>query len=132
MAPRVLIVDDEPDVRAVAGLALETTGWGVSTAASGPESISIAAEEQPDVILMDMMMPEQDGIETCRQLQAQAETGGIPVILFTAKPMRADAEEFANLGIRGVIMKPFDPMGLAREIGRILDAPSGSWSSELK
>ncbi len=120
-AKRVLLVDDEPDIREVAQVSLEmVAGWTVLTAASGREAIAKAVAEQPDAILLDVMMPDMDGPTTFVQLQADPRIQSIPVILLTAKVQTADHRRFADLAIRGVIPKPFDPMTLAQQVAGIL------------
>lgn len=98
MTKRILIIDDEYDIRAVAQLTLKAVGgWDVSSASSGDEGLAKAADEQPDVILLDVMMPEMDGIETFHALQANPVTQSIPVILMTAKVQAAEQRRFAEL-----------------------------------
>jgi len=115
---RVLVVDDEDDIREVAQLSLEImAGWEVWSAASGEEGIRIAATMQPDVILLDVMMPDMDGPTTFQQLRANPATRDIPVILLTAKVrVRSVEAEFLPLGVRGVITKPFDATKLAAQV----------------
>lgn len=122
MATRsVLIVDDEDDIRAVAQLSLEMVGgWEVLTADSGAEGLSKAETAQPDAILLDVMMPEMDGPTTFRQLQSNSAIQHIPVILLTAKVQSTDRRQFADLGVRGVIAKPFDPMTLPGQVAELL------------
>ncbi|HAZ49915.1 MAG TPA: two-component system response regulator [Cyanobacteria bacterium UBA11369] len=116
-AKRILIVDDEYDIRAVAELAIKTVaGWEVLTATSGSEGLNQAAKEQPDAILLDVMMPEMDGIATLQALQANPATKSIPVILMTAKAQAADQRRFAELGVAGIITKPFKAMQLSAQV----------------
>jgi two-component system, OmpR family, alkaline phosphatase synthesis response regulator PhoP len=118
---RILIIDDEYDIRAVAQLTLKTVGgWEVSSVSSGSEGLTKAADEQPDVILLDVMMPEMDGIETFRALQANPATQSIPVILMTAKVQAAEQRRFAELELAGIITKPFKAMKLPEQIANIL------------
>lgn len=118
---RVLLVDDEDDIREVAQLSLEmVAGWEVLTASSGAEALSRAAAEQPDAILLDVMMPAMDGPSTFRALQAHPETRSIPVVLLTAKVQLSDRKRFDDLGVAGVLSKPFDPMTLAGEVAALL------------
>jgi CheY-like chemotaxis protein len=120
-AKRILIVDDEEDIREVAELTLEAVGgWQVSTASSGSEGLLLAAAEQPDAILLDVMMPEMDGIATFQKLQANPVTQKIPVILLTAKVQSAERRQFAELGVTGIIAKPFDPMTLTNQVAEAL------------
>jgi two-component system, OmpR family, alkaline phosphatase synthesis response regulator PhoP len=114
---RILIIDDEYDIRAVAELTLKSVGgWQVITAASGSEGLVLATAEQPDVILLDVMMPEMDGIATFNALQGNPTTQPIPVILLTAKVQAADQRRFAELGVQAVITKPFKAMKLPGQI----------------
>jgi CheY-like chemotaxis protein len=120
---RVLIVDDEDDIREVAQLSLEMmAGWEVLSASSGQQALVDAAREQPDVILLDVMMPGMDGPTTARRLREEPRTAGIPVILLTAKVQSSDGRPFSDLAVAGVISKPFDPISLADQVTRILEA----------
>jgi len=117
VARKILIIDDEDDIREVAALSLETVaGWEVVVASSGAQGIARAAEQHPDAILLDVMMPGMDGPTTFRELRSIPETAGIPVILLTAKVQAADQKRFSDLGVAAVMFKPFDPLILAREI----------------
>ena len=122
MKKRILIIDDEDDIRQVAALSLEAVaGWDVVTANSGAQGVETAACEQPDAILLDVMMPEMDGPTTYGRLQDDPRTSHIPVMLLTAKVQASDRKRFEELGVRGIISKPFDPMTLSAEISRILE-----------
>ena len=118
---RVLIIDDEDDIREVAQVSLELVGgWEVLTASSGTEGIQRAQAEQPDAILLDVMMPGLDGPTTFERLQADPSTRGIPVLLLTAKVQSAERARFDSLGVQGVLSKPFDPMKLASDVAEAL------------
>ena len=118
---RILLVDDEDHIREVAQVSLEmTAGWEVLTAGSGTEGLATAVAEQPDAILLDMMMPDMDGPATFQGLLADQRTRHIPVVLLTAKVQAADRRRFAGLGVAGVIAKPFDPLGLADQVAETL------------
>jgi two-component system, OmpR family, alkaline phosphatase synthesis response regulator PhoP len=95
-------------------------GWDVSTASSGSEGVSIARINNPDAILLDVMMPDMDGIMTLKALQSNPKTQMIPVILMTAKTQLADRERFSQLGISGLISKPFKAMQLSDQISSVL------------
>ncbi len=119
--PRVLIVDDEDDIREVAEISLEmVAGWKVLTARSGCEGLRIAQADQPDAILLDVMMPDMDGPTTFQKLQADPAIRHIPVVLLTAKLQPADRKRFAELGVAGVLAKPFDPLELASQVAKVL------------
>jgi two-component system, OmpR family, alkaline phosphatase synthesis response regulator PhoP len=112
-AKRILIIDDEEDIREVAQLTLESVGgWEVLTAESGMEGLQLAEAEKPNAILSDVMMPDMDGIATFEKLMTNPETQSIPVILLTAKVQSSDRQKFAELGVKGLIAKPFNPMVL--------------------
>ena len=118
---RILIIDDEDDIREVAALSLEATaGWEILTANSGVKGIEVAVAEQPDAILMDVMMPEVDGPTTFRNMQQNPAISTIPVLLLTAKVQGVDQRRFAGLGVAAVLFKPFDPLTLADQISEVL------------
>ena len=117
---RILVIDDEDDIREVVQLSLEIGGWEVLTACSGSEGFAKAEAEQPDAILLDVMMPDLDGVSTFRQLQANTLTLCIPVILLTAKVQAADQRRFAELAVAGTISKPFNPLHLTSQIAQAL------------
>lgn len=118
---RILIIDDEEDIRTVTALTLETVAdWEVMVATNGKEGIERAKQENPDAILLDVMMPEMDGPTTFRNLQAMEETRHIPVLLLTAKVQAVDQQRFADLGVAGVLFKPFDPLTLADQIANVV------------
>jgi CheY-like chemotaxis protein len=118
---RILIIDDEDDIREVAALSLEATaGWHIFTASSGAAGMEIATEQQPDAILMDVMMPGVDGPTTFRIMQQNPVISHIPVLLLTAKVQGVDQRRFAGLGVTGILFKPFDPLTLAQQISDIL------------
>ena len=121
---RILIIDDEEAIQKVVKLSLKMeAAWEVLTATSGPEGIASAETEQPDAILLDVMMPDMDGIATFRSLQKNARTEPIPVIFLTAKAQTAEKRQFSKIGVAGVIAKPFNSLTLASQIAKILDWP---------
>jgi CheY-like chemotaxis protein len=120
--PTVLVVDDNDDIRELAELCLATVdGWNVLTAGSGAAAIASAREHQPDAVLLDMMMPEMDGLTTFEHLQSDESTRDIPVLLFTAKLQARDRQIWDGTAIRGTIAKPFDPMTLGTQVSRTLN-----------
>lgn len=122
MNKRILIIDDEPDIREATQVCLEVVkGWEVLTASSSNEGLAKAAAEQPDAVLLDVMMPDVDGLATFAQMQANPITRHIPVILLTAKAQPADHRRYTQLEIAAVITKPYDPLTLAEQIARIID-----------
>src|SRR5215203_4697934 len=103
---KVLVVDDEADVRYVARLSLGRVGnMIVIEASNGEEGIARARSEQPDFILLDMMMPGMDGAATFLALRQYEETASIPVVFLTAKAKPAEVQRLKDLGARGVVLK---------------------------
>jgi len=116
-----LIVDDDGFIREVARLSLELTGgWAVSLAESGRDGIDQARMLTPDVILLDVMMPGIDGVETMRSLADDPATRDIPVIFLTAATLACEQNRIDEAGALGVITKPFDPLYLAHEVEVLL------------
>src|SRR5436305_10757207 len=119
---RGLVIDDEDDIREIAEATLELTeDWEVLTAESGACGINTARSARPDAILLDVMMPDMDGPATFAALQRDPATSDIPVIFLTAKVQAADRRRFKELGVRGVIAKPFDPLALGRQVCEIAE-----------
>ncbi len=118
---KILVIDDDDGVRAIVQISLETlTNWQVLTAASGKEGLSEAIDSQPDAILLDVMMPELDGPKTFQLLRANAKTEKIPTILLTAKAKISEQQRFIDLGVTGLIIKPFQPINLVQQLQDLL------------
>jgi CheY-like chemotaxis protein len=118
---RLLLIDDEADIREVAKLSLELKEqWIVLTANGGAAGAALASSMRPDAILLDVMMPDMDGPGTLRLLQQQETTGSIPVIFLTAKVNATDHQKLMRLGVHGIIAKPFDPLTLGQQIKDVL------------
>jgi two-component system, OmpR family, response regulator len=122
-AYRLLHVEDEPDIRAVVEMSLALDpDITLKSCASGADALVAAADWEPDLILMDVMMPVMDGTETLTHLRESARTAAIPVVFMTARAQTTEAEHFLSLGAAGVIAKPFDPMTLAAAVRVYLPA----------
>lgn len=118
---RILIIDDEDDIRAVAQASLEIMrAWEVLTASSSSEGLVKAAAEQPDAILLDVMLPDMDRTATFKLLQKNPATAQIPVIFLTAKARSTDRRQFADLGAAAVLTKPFEPEELGDHMAAAL------------
>jgi CheY-like chemotaxis protein len=118
---RILLVEDEDDIREVAQACLELTrGWEVHAASSGIQGLQLALELQPDAVLLDVMMPDLDGPGTFVELKQNPATADIPVIFLTAKVHSTERSRFMELGARGVLAKPFDPMKLGDDVAGLL------------
>jgi CheY-like chemotaxis protein len=118
---RILVVDDSRVIRELARVGLETVGgWEVHSVESGAEALEHAAADEPEAVLLDVVMPDMDGPETLAALRERPATSHIPVILVTARDQPADREHFASLGVAGVITKPFEVGELAGQVAEIL------------
>ncbi len=118
---RILIIDDDVDIQAVAEMGITMmTAWSVLLASSGSKGIEIAQQEPLDAILLDVMMPKVDGIQTLEQLRSKSNTCHIPVIFLTAKAQANDRRKLYAAGADGMITKPFDPTTLASQIAGFL------------
>lgn len=117
---RIMMVEDEADIQTIARLSLEVLGkFTVMICDSGAEALAKAPQFQPDLILLDVMMPNMDGPTTLQALRAQASTANIPVIFMTAKMQAHEVAQYQELGALDVIGKPFDPMQLPANIRAI-------------
>jgi CheY-like chemotaxis protein len=118
---RILIIDDEDRIREVVAMCLQTMAdWETMEAGSGVEGLLCAESMQPDAILLDMSMPEMDGAMTFQKLQENLATQSIPVILLTAKVQPMERSQFAEMGVSGLIPKPFNPVELPQQISALL------------
>jgi len=114
---RILLVDDEAPIRLAVQICLELNNhWEVLVAASGREGLKMAVSEQPDVILLDIVMPEMDGLTFLQKLRSSPSTRSIPVVLLTATAYLIGANLLEQLDVSGVIAKPFQPLLLERQI----------------
>jgi CheY-like chemotaxis protein len=114
---RILLVEDDADIQVVGKLALEAVGgFNVQVCSSGQQALACVKQFAPDLILLDVMMPEMDGPTTMAALRADTATADIPIIFMTAKVQPAEVRAYRQLGALDVIAKPFDPMALAQTI----------------
>lgn len=123
---KILYVEDDPDIQNVAKMALEMLGgYTLLVCSSGPEAIDAAQDFAPDLIVLDVMMPDMDGpttLLTLRKLPGLTET---PAVFMTAKVMPKDIAHYKSMGAADVIAKPFDPMGLAARVAEIWEGCHG-------
>jgi len=121
MALRILLIEDDLDIQRMVQLSLRYQGGHtVSVASGGVEGLQKAAAENPDLILLDVMMPEMDGYETCKALKTQPGTRHIPVVFLSARAQQAEIQKGRELGAVGYLVKPFDPMTLSSQLEAIL------------
>ncbi len=120
MAEKILVVDDDIDSLKLIGLMLQKKGYEISAANAGAQALQKAATEQPDLIILDVMMPDMDGYEVCRQLRTDPVTESIPVIMFTAKAMVDDKVTGFEAGADDYITKPTHPAELISRVKALL------------
>jgi len=113
---KVLVVDDDPGIVKVIGIILSTHGHEVIKAHNGNEGLELAGREKPDVILLDIMMPDIDGYEVIKRLKGNPDTAQIPVIFVTAKTTPDAIQQGRSLGAAAYIIKPFNPETLLEKI----------------
>lgn len=118
--PTVLIVDDDPKLREYVRVNLEMEGYSVKEAGSADEGLGVLDESTPDLVLLDVMMPEVDGWEMLRRVQERHGVGAIPVIMFSGKVDEKAAEEAASRGAQAFIGKPFNPQELIDQTKQLL------------
>lgn len=117
---RILMVEDEVDIQNIVSLTLEAVGgFEVEVCGSGAQAVERAPVFRPDLLLMDVMMPEMDGIMTLSALRKLPQTALTPVIFLTANVQPKEIEHYKELGALGVVSKPFDPLTLAATISEI-------------
>jgi CheY-like chemotaxis protein len=121
MVKRILVIDDESYLRQMIQISLTTTtDWQVCLASSGREGIVQAQTELPDAILLDVMMPDMDGLTVFSNLQADPITQKIPVILLTGIIQSGERQKYEALGFKAALSKPFEPLELATQIAQSL------------
>jgi DNA-binding response OmpR family regulator len=116
MAKKVLLIDDEEEMVEMVAVSLLKAGYEVLSAFTSSEGMAKAVSEKPDVILLDVMMPEIDGFEVCNKLKGKEETKNIPVIFFTAMGTPDLEEKCLQAGACSCVVKPFDPEELIEKI----------------
>lgn len=118
--PKILVVDDEPDALELIEFNLKAAGYDVVTAADGNEALKKARLIAPDLILLDLMLPEIDGLEVCKILRRDASTAAIPIIMLTAKAAEIDRILGLELGADDYVTKPFSPRELGLRIKNLM------------
>ena len=117
---RILIVDDEPDIREILRMRLSTAGYNILEAENGAEGVRVAHQEKPDLIIMDVMMPVMDGIKATKKIRSNLETAAIPIVMLTAKTAKEDELEGLDAGADDYLGKPFDDEKLLARIRMLL------------
>ena len=114
------MVDDDPVILRLIEVNLDLEGFEVVTADRGEDAITKAREVEPDLILLDLMMPEMSGWEIAEKLQADAKTSGIPLVFLSARTQDEDRKRGEELGVAGYVTKPFDPADLVSTIRKLV------------
>ena len=122
-APAILVVDDEPSIRALIGAALRAHGYRVLQAADGLQALDLAARGRPSLVLLDMALPLLSGHEVLRRLRQTPATASTPVLLLSGLASSSEEEQARDLGAQGVIGKPFTPAELLRRVAQALPQP---------
>lgn len=118
---KILLVDDQPEVRELVSVTLEIGPYTILTAANGWEALEYAQAEMPDLILLDVMMPSgPNGLDVCRQLKGDERTQGITVIMLTAKGQKQHIQEGYDAGADDYFVKPFSPVELIEKVESVL------------
>lgn len=126
MKPRILVVDDEEHIASIIQFTLEHANYEVLVAHDGKEGLRMAREEMPDLILLDLMLPNIDGYKVCRLLKFDKKYRHIPVILISARSEAQDRELGRQVGADDFVPKPFDPQVLADKVREFLNVQAGS------
>jgi len=122
---KILVIDDEPDAVELVEFNLRSAGYEVVTAADGAEALKKARAHSPDLVVLDVMLPEVDGLEVCKILRRDPATSGIPIIMLTAKAAEIDRVLGLELGADDYITKPFSPRELVLRIKNLLKRGQG-------
>ena len=130
MKPRILVVDDEPETVELIEFNLKQSGYTVSTAADGADALKKARSQPPDLIVLDVMLPEMDGFEICKTLRLDPSTTKVPIIMLTAKAAEIDRVLGLELGADDYLTKPFSTRELLLRIKKILDRGQFSEQAE--
>lgn len=123
--PKILVVDDEPDAVDLIAFNLKASGFRVVSAPDGEVALKKARQESPDLIVLDLMLPEVDGLEVCKILRRDPATAGIPIVMLTAKAEELDRVLGLELGADDYLTKPFSPRELVLRIKNLLRRRSG-------
>lgn len=122
MKKKILIVDDEPDIRLLVAARLNAMGFDTVTAADGQEGLNLARKESPDLILLDLMLPFLDGYKVCRMLKFDKTYEHIPIVIFSSKGSDADKKLASEVGANAFLTKPFDQTVFMSTIQGLLGA----------
>jgi DNA-binding response OmpR family regulator len=118
--PRLIVVEDDPDLLEVLRESLSREGYQVLTASNGVDGLNLIKQTRPDLVCLDVMMPEMDGIEVCRELRADKEFGAMPILMLTAKGEESDVVLGLGVGADDYVVKPARPKELVARVRALL------------
>ena len=128
MPKKILVVDDEPKIAEICQDYLKASGYEVVTARTGPDGLSAARRERPDLVVLDLMLPEMDGLDVCRTLRRESD---VPIIMLTARVEETDKLIGLEIGADDYITKPFSPRELVARVRVVLRRVSGDPASNV-
>lgn len=117
---KILIAEDEPDIRDLVAFTLRFAGYEVVTGANGEEAVELAKKELPDLILLDVRMPRLTGYDACRQIKADASLKDVPVVFLSAKGQESEIQSGMEAGAEEYLLKPFAPDQLTERVRAVL------------
>jgi two-component system response regulator MtrA len=123
---KIVVADDDADIRDLVVYKLEQSGHDVVPVGDGAAAVDACRAEHPDLAVFDVMMPGMTGIDACRELRADADLAGIPVILLTARAQETDIEQGFNVGADDYVVKPFSPRELDSRVNAVLERNGGA------
>jgi len=124
MPESIVIVEDEPDIAGIVELWLAGEGFDVAVAGTGEEALDLVMSRRPDLVVLDVMLPDMDGIEVCKRLRADHRTASVPIIMLTARTMTADRVAGLVAGADDYVTKPFEPLDLIDRVNRLIEVRS--------
>ena len=117
---KLLIVDDEEGVRALVRMTLDNDGYEIFEARQGREGIEVAREQRPELVLLDVMLPDMSGLEVCRMIKSDPDLSAVTVVMLTARAQTGDLADAESAGADGYFTKPFSPIALTRRVEAVL------------
>jgi len=130
VAERILVVDDEPDLLELVRVNLDQAGLRVETAESGREALELLHRAPPDLLILDLMLPDVSGTEICRRVRSDPDLSQLPIIMLTAKAEEVDRVVGLELGADDYVTKPFSPRELLLRVRAVLRRKQPQWASE--
>ena len=115
---KLLIVDDEDGVRSLVRMTLESEQYEILEASKGEDAVELVREHHPDLVLLDVMLPDTSGVEVCRALKSDPATATVTILMLTAKAQSADIQEAEKAGADGYFTKPFSPVALLQRVDK--------------